>query len=186
MGPGFLEKILKILFFFFSFSFSTISNFSIMNQSNHSNNNHSDPIHSDPDKNTVRNLDNHSNHTDRNPHPERSHHNPEHTDYNFNKEKDSELLGELNLPTNTQNVRTFFIFKDIPKHIEYRISDCPILSVGTVLHIDVLLRHLKDPKKTKRVQGEYIIDNAVLKYSSKQGSRHGLSQYLELIPKKKV
>ena len=78
------------------------------------------------------------------------------------------MLENLNFPTHVQNVRTFFIFKDIPKHIEYRVGDFPILTVGSFLHIDVLLRFLKDPKKTKRIQGEYMIDNLVLKYTSTQ------------------
>jgi hypothetical protein len=79
-------------------------------------------------------------------------------------------------------VKTFLIFTDLPKHIEWRVSDFPILQEGESIDFDMNLINPRDTKRTRKISGSYIISRRVLKYSTTKPS--GFSQYLELIPKK--
>ncbi len=77
-------------------------------------------------------------------------------------------------------VRTFFVFTDLPKHVEYRVHPMPLLPEGTILRIDrIPLKDPKDPRRIRVVEGEYCVMNRRLVYSSVMS---GLLQYLELAP----
>ena len=71
---------------------------------------------------------------------------------------------------------TYFIFVDLPKHIEFRAQDLPILKEGTQMEFDITLRNPKDHNKQKKIQGMHIISRSLLKYG---GKRSGIVQYLE-------
>lgn len=77
-------------------------------------------------------------------------------------------------------VRTFFVFADLPKHIEYRVHSMPLLPEGTVLRLDrITLRDPADRRRVRLVEGEHRVMNRRLVYSTTSG----LLQYLELSPK---
>lgn len=77
------------------------------------------------------------------------------------------------------SVRTFFVFTDLPKHIEYRVHPMPLLPEGTVLRIDrIPLRDPADRRRVRIVEGEHRVMNRRLVYSTSSG----LLQYLELAP----
>ena len=71
---------------------------------------------------------------------------------------------------------TYFVFIDLPHHIEYRSQDLPLLNEGTVVDFDIQILSLKDRRRVTPVQGPHILTRGVLKYG---GKRHGITQYLE-------
>ena len=78
-------------------------------------------------------------------------------------------------------VRTFLVFTELPIHIEYQVSSMPLLELGQIIDLDLSLRHPKNTKKVRKIQGSYIILNRKLKYESNgRPSRKGFSQYLEM------
>ena len=79
---------------------------------------------------------------------------------------------------NEAGVRTFLVFLDLPIHYEFRVSDMPVLLEGTIIEFDL---SLKDPKsrKSRRVEGPYIVLRRKLVYSTSKPSTSGLTQYLE-------
>lgn len=79
-------------------------------------------------------------------------------------------------------VRTFLVFTKLPKHIEFRIKEIPLLSEGTVLEMDIALKNPRNPSKTRRLQGPYRIVKRKLVYSTARPEVMGLSQYLEMVP----
>lgn len=98
------------------------------------------------------------------------------------KEQEEKVLGEVE-KTESGLIRTYLVFLDLPVHIEYKVGNFPLLNVGRIIEFDLSLRHLKDPKRIKRVQGPYIIECQRLKYvSDGKPSARGLSQYLEIKP----
>ena len=77
-------------------------------------------------------------------------------------------------------VRTFFVFTDLPKHIEYRVQPMPLIPEGTVIRFERL--SLRDPSNRRRVRvvdGEHSVLHRRLVYSPASG----LLQYLELAPR---
>jgi hypothetical protein len=77
------------------------------------------------------------------------------------------------------SVKTFFVFMDLPKHVEYKVHPMPLVPEGTVLRIDrISLRDPSDRRRVRIVEGEYTIMNKRLVYSTSSG----LLQYLELSP----
>lgn len=83
---------------------------------------------------------------------------------------------------NGSGVRTVFVFLDLPRHVEFRAGDMPILEVGTAVEFDVALRNLRDPRRTRRVEGRYEVKRRVLKYSTGRLGTSGLTQFLEWAP----
>ncbi len=77
-------------------------------------------------------------------------------------------------------LRTFFIFSDLPQHIEYRASDMPLMPEFLTIALDLSLRNPRNPKKSRRILGDYQITKNTVKYSSCDPSRMGMTQYLEL------
>ncbi len=81
-------------------------------------------------------------------------------------------------------VRTFFVFLDLPVHIEFAVSPMPIMSEGLVIDMDMVLRNPKDPRKTREVRGPHLIHHVKLTYKS-SGRTSGFSQYVEFVPSDK-
>jgi|688.fasta_scaffold1927774_1 hypothetical protein len=71
---------------------------------------------------------------------------------------------------------TYFIFTDLPKHIEFRTENLPILREGMEVDFDLNIKNPRDPKKTKRIEGTHRASRIVLKYG---GKRSGFTQYVE-------
>lgn len=80
-------------------------------------------------------------------------------------------------------IRTFYVFLNIPNHVEFRAQNMPLLSEGAVIELDISLKNPRNPQKTKRIQGPYKVEKHLLRHSDKRVSRSGVSQYLELAPK---
>ena len=80
------------------------------------------------------------------------------------------------------NIRTFFIFLDLPQHLEFRAGEMPIMSSGDHIELDIALKHPRNHKKMRKINGKYLINQRILKYSSGRSNLMGLSQYLELKP----
>lgn len=80
----------------------------------------------------------------------------------------------------SSGVRTFFVFLNLPKHLELRAGNLPLLEPGTVLDMDVTVRDPKGPERAWKVQGPHRVVRRLLRFSQKAGSKSGLSQYLEL------
>lgn len=76
----------------------------------------------------------------------------------------------------TGSVQTYFVFVDLPRHVEFRSPDLPLLDEGTVVDFDLTIRSLKDPRKTLPVRGRHVVQRSLLKFG---GKRAGLVQYLE-------
>lgn len=78
-------------------------------------------------------------------------------------------------------VRTFFVFQDLPIHVEFKVSPLPMMEPGMVINMDVRLVHPKDPKRVREVKGDYKVQERKLVFRSEIKSP-GLTQYLELAP----
>ena len=71
---------------------------------------------------------------------------------------------------------TFFVFLDLPKHVEFRASSVPLLNVGDEVEFDLTIRSLKDPKRSIPISGLHRVERRFLKFG---GKRPGFSQYIE-------
>lgn len=98
--------------------------------------------------------------------------------------KDDANLEHYHAPLVTQNlaVRTFCIFLDLPRHIEYRIDGFPLLHPLDVVEFDLTLKNPRDLTKIRNINGPYFVSKVVLKYSSNYQRALGLSQYIEWLP----
>lgn len=96
--------------------------------------------------------------------------------------KDSESLARLSEleagSVGSGGLRTFFVFKDLPRHVEFHAGRVPLIPVGESIHMDIELRSPRDRTRTRKVEGLYVIGSRTLRYSA----AHGLTQYLELDP----
>lgn len=79
-------------------------------------------------------------------------------------------------------VRTFFVFTNLPRHIEWRAAEMPVLHKGLVLELDIALKNPRHPARTRRVSGPHKITGVKLVYSTSRPEAMGLTQYLELAP----
>ncbi len=80
------------------------------------------------------------------------------------------------------NVRTVFIFTDLPRHIEFRAGDFPLLAPETIVMFNAVLKSPRDPTKSRHIEGPYKVQRAVLKYETGRASMAGLTQYIEWKP----
>jgi hypothetical protein len=83
------------------------------------------------------------------------------------------------------NMKTYFIFLDLPVHMEYSVIPMPHLAVGTIIEFDLVLRNPKDPRKIREIKGKYYLKNCKLTYISNEkltSKRSGLVQYMEWEP----
>jgi len=75
-------------------------------------------------------------------------------------------------------VRTFLVFTDLPKHIEYAARPMPVLQDGTVIRFNRMsLRDPSDRRRVRVVEGDYAASVRLVYEPS-----FGLLQYLELSP----
>ncbi len=75
-------------------------------------------------------------------------------------------------------VKTFLVFTDLPKHIEYMVNPMPLIPEGTVIRFERLsLRDPSDRRRVRVVEGEHSVLHRHLVYSPSSG----LLQYLELV-----
>jgi hypothetical protein len=79
------------------------------------------------------------------------------------------------------HVRTFSVFLDLPRHIEFRMDDLPLLSMGTMVEFNLIIKNPRDSSKTRSVKGMYVVARTKLQYLNIPG-KEGLSQYLEWEP----
>jgi hypothetical protein len=85
------------------------------------------------------------------------------------------------MPQTNGGVRTYFVFVDLPQHIEFRVTDMPILQKGMEIELDMSLRHPRNIRKVRKIEGVHTVLRRLLKYSTTRASSMGLSQYIELI-----
>jgi len=78
--------------------------------------------------------------------------------------------------------RTFFVFLDLPFHVEYETYDFPVLDEGSVIEFRMSVRDPKNLKNSRKIEGEYRITSRKLVFETKNQSKTGFSQYLELEP----
>jgi hypothetical protein len=76
-------------------------------------------------------------------------------------------------------VRTVFIFTDLPRHIEFRAGDLPLLAEGTVVEFNVVLKNPRDRTKSRHVEGPHKVQRMVLKFETGRTGLMGLTQYVE-------
>jgi hypothetical protein len=77
-------------------------------------------------------------------------------------------------------IRTYLVFKDLPVHVEYRVSDMPIVPEGVCIRFKVNLKHPRDLNRIRKVDGNYKVSKRLLVYSFENQCNKGLTQYLEL------
>lgn len=80
------------------------------------------------------------------------------------------------------SVRTVFIFRDLPVHMEFRAGQLPILPLGTVLEFDLVLKDPKDKRRSRHITGPYGVASRKLAYSATRPEVSGITQYLEFEP----
>jgi len=81
-------------------------------------------------------------------------------------------------------VRTFLVFLDLPKHIEFRTGGFPLLETGTVVDFDLTVKDPQSTRKPRELKGPYRVKRRVLKFSTGRASKSGFSQFLEMEPVK--
>ena len=81
-------------------------------------------------------------------------------------------------------VRTFLVFLDVPKHVEFRADGFPVLEEGSVVDFDVKVGDPLNTRKPRELKGPYRLRRRVLKFSQDRPSKAGFSQYLEFEPVK--
>jgi len=79
-------------------------------------------------------------------------------------------------------LRTFLVFLDLPKHVEFRVDGWPLLDEGAVVVFDLQVKESAASRKPRDVVGPYRVKRRVLRFVTGRPSRHGLSQYLEMEP----
>jgi len=77
------------------------------------------------------------------------------------------------------NVRTIFIFTDLPIHIEFRAGDFPILDIGVIVEFNATVIDHKDHTKKRRIEGPHRVIRSVLKYETDRPGLSGITQYVE-------
>jgi len=78
-------------------------------------------------------------------------------------------------------MKTFFVFLDLPVHVEYAAGDVPLMPENVVIGFRASLRNPRNPKQVRKIDGDYKIVRRKLLYST-TGQNAGLVQYLELNP----
>lgn len=91
-------------------------------------------------------------------------------------------LSVVDVGSPSPGVRTFLVFLDLPKHVEFRAGGFPLLEVGAEVDFDLTVKDPKSLGKPREVKGLYRVKRRVLKYSTGRASKSGFSQYLEFEP----
>ena len=79
----------------------------------------------------------------------------------------------------TNSIRTYTVFLDLPKHIEYRVVNLPLLQVNDVVEFDLKVKDPRNLEKVWKVNGPHYVLKRILKYCSDNSKLSGLTQYLE-------
>lgn len=82
------------------------------------------------------------------------------------------------------NVRTVFVFLDLPVHYEFRAGFLPLIPERTEIVFEAMKLRGSDPSRTRNVEGAYEVARRVLKYGTTRPGLSGLTQYLEMSFKK--
>lgn len=85
-------------------------------------------------------------------------------------------------PGASGSLRTFLVFLDLPKHVEFRVEGWPLLDEGTVVDFDLRVKDSPSARKLRDVIGPYRVKRRILRFVTGRPSRQGLSQYLEMEP----
>ena len=72
--------------------------------------------------------------------------------------------------------RTFFIFHDLPYHLELRVDDCPLMGENLISDFDFTVRNPKDLNRKYVISGTYSLYKRTIKFG---GKYPGFTQYLE-------
>ena len=88
------------------------------------------------------------------------------------------------LEKENQLVRSYFIFTDLPIHVEYAAGLLPLLNEGRVINFELSLKNPKNPKKVREVNGAYLVSKIKLTFATRD-QKLGLTQYIELTPERK-
>lgn len=89
-----------------------------------------------------------------------------------------------NFEKENQLVRSYFIFTDLPIHVEYAAGLLPLLDEGRVINFELSLKNPKHPKKVREVNGAYLVSKVKLTFATRD-QKLGLTQYIELTPERK-
>jgi len=76
-------------------------------------------------------------------------------------------------------VRTVFVFLDVPKHVEFRAGDLPLMDVGTQVSFNMTLEDPQDRRRRWKIEGLYRVKKRLLKYENGRPSLSGMTQYIE-------
>lgn len=95
-----------------------------------------------------------------------------------------EVHGLPAFPGSSGLIRTFFVFLELQAHVEYRVSDLPLMPEGVLIDLSMSLRHPTNPKRARTVDGTYLIRRRKLVYTTQSPKKMGLTQYLEIEPTK--
>lgn len=82
-------------------------------------------------------------------------------------------------PSKEGSVRTVFVFLDLPRHIEFRAGDLPLMEEGLVMEFDLSITSPKDPRRTRKIEGKYRVVRRALKFNGNRPGLKGMTQYLE-------
>lgn len=85
-------------------------------------------------------------------------------------------------PPGSPPLRTFLVFLNLPKHVEFRVEGWPLLTEGTVVDFDLQVKESPSVRKPYDVVGPYRVKRRVLRFSTGRPSRAGFVQYLEMEP----
>ena len=96
------------------------------------------------------------------------------------EEVDASLCKTLDMPVGVSgNLRTVYVFVDLPIHYEFRAGLQPLLPVGSKIVFDpITIRDMRS-KRSKIIEGSHMIVKRIIKYGSRP-SLSGLTQYLEV------
>ncbi len=88
---------------------------------------------------------------------------------------ESQILNENFTTAITESVspRTYFIFLDLPVHVEYRVAGMPLLEEGQAIEFNMTITQTK---KKLSIVGTYVCKRRLLKFG---GRYPGLTVYYE-------
>ena len=87
----------------------------------------------------------------------------------------------MNGSEETGNVRTVFVFLDLPFHFEFRAGSLPLINKDVeIIFESMTLKSPKAPGKSRTIEGSYIVERRILRFGSLKPSFSGLTQYLEM------
>ena len=77
------------------------------------------------------------------------------------------------------NLRTVYVFVDLPIHYEFRAGLLPLLPIGSKIVFDPITVRDTKTKHSKIIEGPHVVTNRIIRHGSRP-SLSGLTQYLEV------